>query len=307
MKKEKLNMGSYKRNQLIFIWTMLFMPIVAWFVFFVYINLSSFVQSFQDVYGKFSFYNYEQIFASFKGDDGLNSLSIALSNTLSYWLQHMLIIFPLQIIMAYFLYKQIPGYKVFRIIFYLPNIISSVAIVGVFKEFINPNGPLGVICQWIGIKLPDGGLLGNVATAHKTILMYCLIFGINTHLLICGAMAKIPLEVLESARLDGVQAGRELISIVLPLIWPTICTITILSCTSIIGSGGPILLMVSDAWSYGCTTISYWMWEKVYAGGSHMHGKYSLVSAAGLTLTVFVVPVVLTLRKLLEKIPTVEY
>ncbi len=307
MKKDKGSMGSYRRNQLIFVWSLIIIPILGWCVFFVYVNLSSFVQAFQDLDGNFTMEHFKTAWASFGGGDGLNSLSIALKNTLSYWFQHMLLIFPLQIIMAYFLYKQIPGYKVFRILFYLPNIVSSVAIVGVFKEFISSTGPLGVICDALGIALPDKGLLNNVATAHKTILFYCFIFGINTHLLICGAMAKIPLEVLESARLDGVQAGKELVYIVLPLIWPTICTITILSCTSIISSGGPILLMVPDAWSYGCTTISYWIWEKVYAGGSFMRGKYSLVSATGLTLTVFVVPVVLLLRKLLEKIPTVEY
>ena len=50
-----------------------------------------------------------------------------------------------------------------------------------------------------------------------------------------------------------------------------------------------------------------WLWEKVYAGGSFMKGKYSLVSAVGLILTAFTVPIVLLLRKLVEKIPAVEY
>lgn len=304
--RQKSSMGSYRRGQLIFVWSMIIIPIIGWFIFFVYVNASSFVQAFQDVNGNFTWYNFEQVFASFRGDiDGRGGLGIAMRNTFSYFGQHIILIFPLQIIMAYFLYKQIPGYKVFRIIFYLPNIISSVVMVNVFKEFIAADGPIGVLCKQWGL-FPQGGFLGNIDTAHATILFYCFWSGINTHLLVCGAMAKIPLEVLESARLDGVQAGRELISIVLPLIWPTLSTILILSCTGLINSSGPILLMTNDAYTYGCTTISYWIFEKVWTG-SIESGKYTLVSATGLTLTVIIVPIVLGLRKLLEKIPTVEY
>ena len=36
-----------------------------------------------------------------------------------------------------FLYKQVFGYKIFRVIFYLPAIVSGVAMVAVYRNFIN--------------------------------------------------------------------------------------------------------------------------------------------------------------------------
>ena len=40
-------------------------------------------------------------------------------------------------------------------------------------------------------------------------------------------MERIPQEVIEAAKLDGVGVGRELFGIILPMIWPTISTLLI--------------------------------------------------------------------------------
>ena len=173
---------------------------------------------------------------------------------------------------------------------------------GVFKEIISANGILGELCKRYGWDIiPEGGLLGNVATATNTILVYDFWTGICVSMLIIGgAMGRIPLEVLESARLDGVTSGKELTKIVIPLIWPTLSTLIILGLTGFIGASGPILLL-APSMSLGTSTLSYWMFEKVYAGGVYMGGKYNLVSATGLCFSLVVVPFTLAMRKLLEK------
>lgn len=308
VKKKRKPMNPYKKDQLLFIWPLLTIPILAWLTFFLYVNLSSFVQAFQDATGKLSLINFQEAWNSILGKTGTtDTLSVAIRNTILYFILSELVIFPVRIVMSYFLYKQIAGFKVFRIVFYLPAIISAVTMTGVFQEFIAPGGPLDVILEKVGVSVPLQGFLGTRETATPTIMAYCLWSGLTTHLLICGAMAKIPVEVLESARLDGIKSGRELISIVVPLIWPTISTLVILSLTGILGASGPILLLSPDPWTLKTYTVSYWLWEKVYSGGNFMQGKYSLVSAVGLIFTVFTVPIVLLLRWIVEKIPTAEY
>ena len=304
----KKKMNRYRKAQLWFIWPMIAVPILHWLVFFAYMNASSFVQAFQDVSGNFTTENIELAWNSITGRvESSDKLSVGLRNTFIYYGVSEFIIFPIRIIMCYFIYKQIAGYKVFRIVFYLPCIISSVAMTGVYQEFISPLGPLGEICKKLEISMPKQGLLATESTANAAIIGYVIWAGLTTHLYISGAMAKIPVEVLESARLDGITSGKELLYIVVPLIWPTISTMLILSLTSILSASGPILLLSPDPWSLKTYTVSYWLWEKVYAGGSFMKGKYSLVSAVGLILTAITVPIVLLLRKLVEKIPAVEY
>lgn len=121
-------------------------------------------------------------------------------------------------------------------------------------------------------------------------------------LLLGGALARVPTEILESARVDGISTPREIVSMVLPLIWPTISTLLILQCTGIFSAGGPILLFTKG--QYKTSTIGYWIFDKVaYQGAS----AYNEVAAVGLLFTVVGVPIIMFIRWLIERIPVAEY
>lgn len=98
-------------------------------------------------------------------------------------------------------------------------------------------------------------------------------------LLFTGAMSRIPVSILESIKLDGCGMGREIISIILPLIWPTISTLLVLNATGIFSASGPILLFTKG--DYDTTTIGYWIFDMVYT-----YNNYNVVAAAGLFLPV---------------------
>ena len=123
-------------------------------------------------------------------------------------------------------------------------------------------------------------------------------------------MARVPDSVLEAAELDGCGPARELVQIILPLIWPTLSTMILLTFTSLLSSGGPILLFAPTGQAE-TSTLSFWIYKQVYGTGEFGQtggtGNYGLVSAAGLVFTVIWVPVILFVRWLTEKIPVVEY
>ena len=296
--------NNMRFNQIVFCWLMLAIPILSWVLWWFCAKIGTIVQAFVDPNtNQFSLVNFKDFWDSITGvDTSLGSLKVSLINTLKYFSLHLFIEFPIDICITYFIYKKIKGYAFFRIVFYFPALISGVIMTGVFKEVISSNGILGELCQRFGWNIiPEGGLLGNVATATNTIMVYDFWTGICASMLIIGgAMGRIPLEVLESARLDGVTSWKELTKIVIPLIWPTLSTLIILGLTGFIGASGPILLL-APSMSLGTSTLSYWMFEKVYAGGVYMGGKYNLVSATGLCFSLVVVPFTLIMRKLLEK------
>lgn len=306
--KKAHSINYMKRKETVFIWAMLALPLISWIIWYWYVNLSSILNAFKDTAGNWSFINFEMYWESLTAPStDLGSISVGLKNTFGYYLQDLLLFFPLQILLAYFLYKRIPGFKFFRVIFYLPSNISGVAMTSVFKAMIATDGPLGVILEAMGTPL-EHGLLSVPSTATKTIMVYKLWVCLASRMLLLGgALARIPIEVLESAKLDGVGPGRELINMIIPLISSTLITYLILGTTGIIGASGPILLLAPDHQSLGTTTLSYWIFDKVYAKGVHMAGQYNLVSATGLAFTVVLVPFVLTVRWLLEKIDVVEY
>ena len=310
--KTKKPVNSYRRSQLIFVWGWLALPIIAWIVFYWYLNFSSFVGAFQDRDGLWTLQNFKDIWTDIFHPKNYNeSLAVAFGNTSKYFLLNIFVQYPIQIITCYFLYKQIFGYKVFRFVFYLPAIISGVVLITVFQQFIDPDQ--GAIKEIIQIFNPDyvmPALLTKAETATSTIMAYIIWTCVcGNMLLLCGAMNRIPIDVLEAARLDGIGPVREVINIVLPLIWPTLSTLLILTCTQFLNSSGPILLFgVSN--ELRVTTINYWVWDKVYQTskvGRIDNQVNNLVSAAGLMLTVVAVPIILLIRKLLDKVPQVDY
>ncbi|MCL2752099.1 MAG: ABC transporter permease subunit, partial [Firmicutes bacterium] len=196
----------------------------------------------------------------------------------------------------------------FRVMFYLPGIISVVVLTMVFKQFIMPNGPLDGLLRSLGFNgISPRGLLGRSVTATKTIVFYCIWTGFGgAFMILGGAMSRIPLDVLESARLDGCGAFREAVQLILPLVWPTLATLLVFTMTGIFNASGPVLTLVNG--DYDTSTLAYWIFNKVNGdqfgrGG----GQYNIVSAAGLFFTFVLIPVTMLCRWLIEKVPDVEY
>ena len=294
-----------KQQQKVFLFCMLILPFVQWLVFWLYVNLQVIGLAFQDQRTEmFTFKNFVTFWESLtQGGD----IAIAVRNTFMYFAVNLFIIMPLALFISFFFSKKIAGYKAFRVIFYLPAIVSSVAIITVYKSFISPQGPLNQILKLFGGSIPVEGWLADPATATPTIVAYTVWTGFCANILLfAGAMTRVPLEVLESAALEGCGSFRELFEIIFPLIWPTTSTQIIFAFTGIFASSGPILLFTAG--EYETTTISYWIFEQVYgtgaAGGA---GSYNLVSAAGLCFTLVGVPITLFVRWVMERIPAVEY
>ena len=295
------------KSRLTFIVVMLAIPVIHWFVFWLYVNIQSIFLAFQDMRtGQLSFRNFSTVWSNITNPYS-HDLATALKNTTKYFLNTVLIIMPMCLVVSYFIYKRITGFKAFRIIFYLPAIISGVAYTTAFTEFVHPNGPLGEIIRMFGVEPNPISILSRRETATTAMLVYCILTGCTGNMLIFGgAMVRIPEEVLEAAKLDGCSPFRELVSLIFPLIWPTFSTQLIFTLTGFFNQTGPILLFTNG--NYDTTTISFWIFKQVYGeGGLGGSGKYNVVSCAGLCFTVIWVPVVLMLRKLIDKVDTVEY
>lgn len=292
-KKKKLNRGSS-----VFLWVMLFFPVVQWLVFWLYININSILLAFQYARGGWTLFNFRVFFQSVSSSDG--TLFMAFKNTFAFFFLDLLFIMPACFVVSYFIYKKITWYKVFRIVLYLPTIISGVVMTTVFEQIIAPEGPVGLLLSSFGVD-PVPAFLSNSDYAMKTLMVYNVWTGLGgSMLLFCGAMSRIPTEVIEAAKLDGCRSGREMISIILPMIWPTLSVLIINMCTAIFSASGPILLLTQGG--FGTYTLSYWIYEQVYISNS-----YNSVAATGLVCTLVAVPFILLVRWGVEKVPAVEY
>lgn len=292
-KKRKL-----KRN--LFILSILAIPVVHWLVFWLYVNLNSILLAFKLPSGSWSIETLKQVVNELFEPN--SDLGIALKNTMAYFIKDVIMLFW-QLIIAYLFYKKITWHRFFRIVFYLPAIISAVTMVTMFRAIIGSEGVVAKIFEQLNLEFPK--LLRDSRYATKTIMFFTIWIGWGGEMLVLGgAFERIPAEVLEAAKLDGVGPVRELTQLIVPMIWPTISTLLILYATGLFNASGPIFLFGTKG-SYETWTLSYWIFHKVLYGGS---GQYNTVSAMGLIFTCIGVPIVMFVRWLFERvIPAVEY
>ncbi|PWM70380.1 MAG: hypothetical protein DBX59_11025 [Bacillota bacterium] len=291
------------RQQRIFLFAILTVPVLYFLIVYCYVNASSFLMAFRDMDHNWSLDNFQLFFDELLSENG--TVGISLRNTAIYFVLGLLF-FPTGIVISYFLFKKIIGYRFFRVVFYLPSIISAIVFVTVFKEFIQPTGPIAILFEKIGKPFPASGLLVNEKTATWAIVFYCIWVGFPTNMLMwSGALTRVPRDVFEAACLDGCGTFKELNYIVLPLIFPTISSLLILSFTGFLNAGGPILLFTNGAAQ--TSTLGFWMFNQVYSNTGGGSGFYGVLSAGGLFFTLIATPVVLFIRWAVERIPAVEY
>ncbi len=300
--KKKINKDKLVRN--LFVLSFLIWPTLHFIVLYFGVNFQSIAMAFQrSVPGTniryWTLENFQRmIFEGFGGNDPL--LWEATINSLTFFAFSFFLLTPLNIFVGYFFYKEIWGYKVFRFIFYLPAVIPVTVLATLFRYIIAPesSGLLQTLLSLTGITIPN--LLGTTEYAMKTLLVYQFWTGFTGFLMTTNAMRRIPHEVVESAQLDGITATKEIIFILIPLIWPILATSILLSVMSIFTSSGPILLFTQG--NFGTYTISYWLFERVMTGTNMEYA-----SAVGIMFTLLGFPFLIITRWLTKKVEDVEY
>ena len=299
---------TFRKGMPGFIICMLAVP-VAWFiVFYVVVNFNSIILAFRSLDGvsstgapiyKWGFDNFAKFFEAFALDT--DDVQLSLWNTLKYFALNVLCILPLTFFFAYFMYKKIWGHKFFRVLFYMPSILSAVTMTTLYKNILGGYGPVDEFWKWLtGTPIPAFFTSYELGTPIIMVYQVWVGFGVNM-ILYQGAMGRIPEEVIEAGKLDGISWWRELFQVVTPMVWGTLSTTLILALTGLFNSSGPILLLTNGA--VHTSTINFFIFNQVYR-----YSEYAYPAAIGLFFTVVSMPIVFGFRALMNKLdPKVEY
>lgn len=292
----------YKKNQkkvdsTVFAVSFLIVPIVLFCIFYIYVNIDSFLMAFRaqrtlpdsSVAEVWTFDNFKRIWSLLTDSDGA-IIREAIINTIYFNIVNLVFTLPVTILVCYFFMKKIHGFKFFRAVFFLPCIIAGSALVVLFKIALGDGGPLDVLFREIGYTYP----LSSEPSAIITILIYNFLFGIGGNMIvISGAMHSINPQMIEAGRIDGCNWFQELLYIIFPSIWPTISTILILSAAGFLGASGPILAFTKG--THGTMTLSFYTFALVSGQGASQ--DLYLASAIGLLMTIVSFPMALVVKK----------
>jgi ABC-type sugar transport system permease subunit len=288
---KRMRIKNKKRTM--FIVGMLSIPILQFLIFFVYVNINTIFMAFQVRVGstvKWSTLNFERFFAELGSKP---EFSYGIRNSILFGLNDLLLL-TISVVFSYFFYKKVRGSSFFRVVFFLPSIISIVIFVMVYKYMFNM-GVVGEFLGWFGIENPPT-LDRSSDYLVFMIMFYCLWVGTGYNILImCGAMANLPEEVMEYSRLEGVGYFRELVQVVIPMIWPTIAVGVLGSITVMFTLFMQVdLLTQTGGSSNQATTIAFMINKMVKAR------NLEWAATLGVCFTVVAIPIIIIVRKTLD-------
>lgn len=119
--------------------------------------------------------------------------------------------------------EKIKGQNFFRVVFYIPNILSVVVIAGIFSAIYKPeNGMLNSILGLFG-KAP---VLWKGETMVIPSLIIAMVWQAIGYYMVMymASMSAVPESLYESANLDGAGRVTQFFQITIPLIWTNIRT-----------------------------------------------------------------------------------
>ena len=135
---------------------------------------------------------------------------------------------PGAIMLALLLNTKVKGMKIFRTIFFMPMLLSTVATGIMWILFYDPNfGLLAKLLTALNIATPAAFLQGSTALP-SILFVICWQFIPFYMIIIKAGMTNIPEDIYEAARIDGANSWECFWKITLPLLVPTLRSAAIL-------------------------------------------------------------------------------
>lgn len=182
---------------------------------------------------------------------------------------------------------HIPGVGFFKVVMYLPNIITAVSVAALFMRFIS-NSQLSAVNTLLMLNGGDPVSFEASAAWSRGIVMFIqtwLWFG-NTMIMMMSGIMGINPSLFEAAAIDGASSGQVLRKVTLPLLRPMVVYTLI---TSMIGG----LQMFDIPYLYhtgagkinaNLRTVAVFVYEQFRAGAKIHQPDYGIAGAASVLL-----------------------
>lgn len=171
--------------------------------------------------------------------------------------------------------EKVKGQNFFRVIFYIPNILSVVIISAIFNAIYDPrNGMLNSIIALFKNSGEPVYWLGNQSIVIYAIAGAMVWQAIGYYMVMyMASMASIPESLYECADLEGASKIHQFFSITIPLIWTNIrTTLTFFIISSINLSFLFVTAMTSGGPDGATEVFLSYMYKQAYTNSSYGYG-----------------------------------
>ena len=242
----------------------------------------------------------------------------SLSTTFTYAAITIPIEIAVGLVIAYILFQKIRGRGIYRTIYYLPYVTSTVAAAVVFEWIFHPqyglvNGFLGLFgvepLHWLqepdgvfqmigahfGAQIPDWAAGPSLALFTVAIFSVWHFLGFQIVIFMAG-LGNIPAEYYAAARLDGASQRQLFTRITLPLLSPQIFFVFTIASIGVLRSFNEIFILTNGGPLDTSRTTTLLVFRTFF-----QQGQIGLGSAMGVLLTVVILAFTLIQFRVLER------
>lgn len=219
-------------------------------------------------------------------------LSKALPNTFKY----VLVVVPVQtaisLVLAFAMDQNLRFRRIFRTIFYLPSVTSSVVISLIFVWLFAPQGVFNQITNltinWLDEpKYAFYVIMGmNVFTTSGTLMLIFL-----------SGLQDIPPSIYEAAQIDGADPIQIFFNITIPMLRPVIFFVVTVGVIGSFQVFDQIFVMTNGGPLDSTTTVTYLIYKWAFRDTTIKMGQ---ASALAVILTVIILVVTMIQRRVIE-------
>ncbi len=272
-------MNSFYKKHIpyIFLLPALIMLLIFFFIPFFYTIILSFKDYSADIYNPVwaGINNYITLLKS-------REFYTTLLNTFLFLLMVVpfLAVFPL--IVAIFINQKIRGINIYKVLIYLPVVVSIVVVAIAFKWLYAQQGILNYLLECIGFN--SIGWLTDIRFALFSVALVTIYKGIGYYMMIyLSALIGVPKDLYEAAEVDGANEFIKHLTVSVPHLMPTIALVVTVSSISALKVFAEIYVMTKGGPLNSTKTIVYYIYERAFE-----NLDLSLASAASVVLLIVI-------------------
>jgi putative chitobiose transport system permease protein len=188
--------------------------------------------------------------------------------------------------------RRLPGIHWLRAAYYTPVLVSLVVAAIAFRWLYAENGLInGWLATLLGPAFSPIGFLTTPALALPSVMLVTFWKGLGYYMVIfLAGLQGIPAELYEAAALDGCEGWSRHRHVTLPLLWPYVTLVAVISALGATKIFDEVFLMTQGGPADSTRTLVYYVYDQAF-------GELEISYACTVGLALFLIVLLLSLLR----------
>jgi ABC-type sugar transport system permease subunit len=175
----------------------------------------------------------------------------------------------LSLVVSVLLFEQVPGWRFFRSVYYLPTILSAAVVGMLLRAMFSSRGVVNSLLNSIGLESLAQNWMGSAQTAFIVLIIafYWQTLGQGVLIFLAG-LSAIPGDVIEASQLDGASWWQRLWQIIVPMLTPTIAYFSVVNAIwAFVGVFSLVYTITGGGPGYSTTPLDLMIYRRAFEFG----------------------------------------